>query len=90
MEDHVSSWLENNNLPTIYVKYEDLSNNPEKHFGQIELGFKLDLERLREPSKFSSFNELSKQEKQLGFVEKPPTADENFFETVILTIGSVI
>lgn len=79
--DHVSSWLENNNLPTICIKYEDLSNNPDKHFGRIisELGFELDSERLRRAIRFSSFNELSKQEKQLGFVEKPPTADENFF-----------
>jgi len=79
--DHVSSWLENNNFPTICIKYEDLSNNPEKHFGQIisVLGFEFDSERLKRAIKFSSFNELSKQEKQLGFVEKPSTADENFF-----------
>ena len=86
--DHVSDWLENNNLPTVCVNIEDLSNSPEKHFGRIisELGFELDSERLRRAIRFSSFKELSKQEKQLGFVRNLLQPMKTFRNEVLLKL----
>ena len=77
---HVKSWVDQTELDTIVIRYEDLIRDTEHAFRRIIkfVGFELNEERLRKSVSFSRFEELQKQEKALGFREKQPTA-ESFF-----------
>ncbi|MEP3114431.1 sulfotransferase domain-containing protein [Nisaea sp.] len=72
---HVESWIDgSSSLPICLVRYEDLCANPEKAFGQVlkVLGLPFDPERLARSIRHSSFEELSRQEEENGFSERPP------------------
>jgi len=73
--EHAESWIDrSNSLPVCVVRYEDLCSNPEKAFGQVlkVLGLPFDLERLARSIRNCSFEELSRQEEEKGFSERPP------------------
>ncbi|WP_226886474.1 sulfotransferase domain-containing protein [Nisaea nitritireducens] len=73
--DHAESWIDgSHSLPVCVVRYEDLYADPEKAFGQVlkVLGLPFDRERLARSIRHSSFEELSRQEKEKGFSERPP------------------
>ncbi|WP_371226912.1 sulfotransferase domain-containing protein [Roseovarius sp. 2305UL8-3] len=78
--DHVDSWTASAPYPVLVLRYEDLLEDPEVHFAKIveHIGMPLDDKRLKKAVKFSSFKELSKQEKKDGFVEKSEQA-KSFF-----------
>ncbi|MBH67195.1 MAG: sulfotransferase [Rhodospirillaceae bacterium] len=79
-EKHVTSWLQNDQLPSLLIRYEDLLTNPLEEFSKVlrALGTQIVEERLSRAIQFSSFTELAKQENASGFSERPPHADRFF------------
>jgi hypothetical protein len=78
--DHARSWLTDNDIPTVMVRYEDLLEKPEYCFAKIltALGFtKINEERLQFALKNTTFSKLQELEKQEGFEEK--LHDETLF-----------
>lgn len=77
---HVRGWLQASGLYLKVVRYEDLSANPLNTFGEVIdfLKFPRDPQRLKMAVKFSSFQELARQEKRNGFIERSKSA-ERFF-----------
>ena len=77
---HVASWISVPNRPVMILRYEDMLAEPEGSFGRLAgfLGLKPTTEQLRRAVAKSSFSELSKQEAEHGFLERPATA-ESFF-----------
>ncbi len=80
---HVRSWTEVPGLQRIVLRYEDLLSNPLYHFGRLVtfLGLPKDPFRLARAVRFSSFQELSRQERQHGFVEARPDRRVRFFRS---------
>jgi hypothetical protein len=72
--DHVTSWRDTTDFPLILVRYEDLLDKPVPTFKWIveTLGLTFNDERLGRAISFSSFKELSEQERRNGFRERPP------------------
>jgi hypothetical protein len=79
-EGHVRSWVKYAPWPQLVLRYEDLLEDPETHFSKaLELiGVPVDPERLQRAIRFSSFDELSRQEEQSGFIEKPKESEKFF------------
>ncbi|NCQ22920.1 MAG: sulfotransferase [Rhodobacteraceae bacterium CG17_big_fil_post_rev_8_21_14_2_50_63_15] len=79
-EAHVLSWVKDASWPQVVLRYEDLLDDPETEFVKVLdlMGVPVDPERLRRAIRFSSFDELSKQEEESGFIEKS-TVSERFF-----------
>jgi hypothetical protein len=79
-DEHVSSWRDTTDFPLILIRYEDLLERPILIFKTIVETLKLPFtpERLNRAIEFSSFEELSKQERRDGFSERPPH-NERFF-----------
>ncbi|MCB1582688.1 MAG: sulfotransferase domain-containing protein [Marinicella sp.] len=77
---HVASWTQESGNNMLTLKYEDLLSNPQRSFRKVEhlLGLRKDHKRLTKAIRNSSFNQLKKQEQQVGFVEKHENA-EHFF-----------
>jgi hypothetical protein len=77
---HVESWTNQKIVPVKVVKYEDLSSRTTDIFKEIIEFFNLQTnsENFQKAIKFSSFDELQKQEKEKGFREKAPKA-KSFF-----------
>ena len=71
--DHVESWTQKTAYPVCVLRYEDMLHKPLETFAKLveHLGLPLDDERLERSIKFSSFAEVKKQEKKLGFKENP-------------------
>lgn len=74
---HVSGWVDQNDLPLLAVRYEDMTRTPLETFGQVArfVHERLTLpdpdpERIARAVRFSSFAELKRQEGEHGFVEK--------------------
>ena len=69
--EHVRSWTAPAPYPVLVLRYEDLLDDPHRHFAQVlqSLGAPVEPERLDRAVRFSSFGELSKQEETVGFVE---------------------
>jgi hypothetical protein len=80
--DHVVSWRDTNDFPLVLVRYEDLLEKPVPTFGRIIKALSLPVsdERLNRAIKFSSFAELSRQERREGFSERPPHSARFFRE----------
>jgi hypothetical protein len=80
--DHVASWRDCRDFPIILVRYEDLLARPRDAFQQIvtTLGLPFDQARLNRAIDFSSFEELSEQERRSGFSERPPHSERFFRE----------
>ena len=78
--EHVESWTEKVPYPVCVLRYEDMLADPETSFGKVLdlVGIPNDPERLKKAIRFSSFDELSKQEQEGGFVESSPK-NERFF-----------
>lgn len=80
---HVDTWLGGSHtLPVCLVRYEDLTQAPEEAFGRVikTLGIAMSDERLRRAIRHASFAELSRQEDEAGFSERPPHM-ERFFRS---------
>lgn len=78
---HVQSWTEAPGLTVHQMRYEDMQTKAFKTFeGLVRfLGLPPDPVRLRKAIKFSSFSELSGQEKTVKFVESRPDGTSPFF-----------
>ncbi|MEQ8877034.1 MAG: sulfotransferase domain-containing protein [Phycisphaerales bacterium] len=78
--EHVESWTTKSPYPVCVLRYEDMLADPETSFGKVLdlVGIPNEPERLKKAIRFSSFDELSKQEKAGGFVESSPK-NERFF-----------
>jgi len=78
---HVRSWTEAPGLTPHLLRYEDMLGAPHKAFGRLIgfLGLPKDPARLRRAIGFSSFRELSGQERTTRFVESRPDGESSFF-----------
>ncbi len=78
--DHVLSWVDDAVLMPLVLRYEDMKREPHREFARAirHLGMEVDEERLDRAIRFSSFDELSKQEKDSGFIERSKNADRFF------------
>lgn len=72
-DNHVKSWMAYAPWKRLLLRYEDLLDDPETQFAKVlELvGVPVEAERLHRAIRFSSFDELSKQEEAEGFIERP-------------------
>ena len=79
--DHVRSWLDAPGLKPHLIRYEDMTRKPDKAFrGVIKfLSLPLEVPRLKNAIRFSSFDTLARQEKDAGFIEAAPVEDRVFF-----------
>jgi hypothetical protein len=79
-ESHVRSWVKYAPWPRLILRYEDLLDDPEAQFSRVLelIGVPVDEERLRRAIRFSSFEELSRQEETSGFIEKPKESEKFF------------
>lgn len=77
---HVTSWTEKLTFPTLVLRYEDLQAKPEVAFASLlkHIGIPVDQARLEKAIRFSSFNELSKQESEGKFIEASPKSEKFF------------
>jgi sulfotransferase family protein len=78
---HVWSWTRNANRALHVVRYEDLLADPKAAFGAMARHLLLNPSRrqLTRAIEGSSFARLQTQEKEKGFRERSPKADQNFF-----------
>ncbi|MEM9499100.1 MAG: sulfotransferase domain-containing protein, partial [Pseudomonadota bacterium] len=78
---HVRSWTRKHDYPVCVLQYEHMLADPHGQFRKVLdlLGVPIDEERLDRAVRFSSFDEVSKQEKNIGFIEKPKESDQLFF-----------
>lgn len=77
---HVSSWLDQKELPVHVARYEDLLADPITGFDAIVrfVGLDLDGPRLARAVDHAAFTRLRAQEEESGFSEKQPTAPSFF------------
>lgn len=78
--DHVRSWSSETAFPVLTVRYEDMLEKPEDSFASMleHIGMPADPERLQKAIRFASFDEVSKQEAEAGFVETSPKTGRFF------------
>lgn len=74
------SWIDQDELPILSLRYEDILSDTEACFAEIIRFTRLDFaqDRLKKAIAFSRFDQLQEQEKQKGFSERQPTA-QSFF-----------
>lgn len=77
---HVTSWVDAAGLRLHVMRYEDMLAKPEKAFGALTrfLGLQPGRERLRKAIRFASFDTLSRQERERGFIERSKVTDQFF------------
>ena len=77
---HVLSWIDAPELNCHVMRYEDMLSDPIASFTQATrfLGLAQAPEQIEKAIRFSDFKELSRQEEQKGFKERP-TKTERFF-----------
>ncbi|MEM6589243.1 MAG: sulfotransferase domain-containing protein [Pseudomonadota bacterium] len=77
---HVNSWTRNTVFPTKVLRYEDMQTKPVETFGSLlkHIGIPVDPARLEKAVRFSSFDELSKQESEDGFAEASGKTEKFF------------
>jgi hypothetical protein len=78
---HVRSWLDDSALPVHLVSYERMLSDPHAAFGAIVrfCGLPFDAERVSKAVAYSAFDELQRQEKAAGFVERSARSTAPFF-----------
>ncbi|MEQ9242681.1 sulfotransferase domain-containing protein [Roseovarius indicus] len=78
--DHVTSWTQEKRFPVVLLRYEDMLQDPVKAFeGMLtRAALPVDRARIEKAVRFSSFEEVSKQEKEGGFKETSEVADQFF------------
>lgn len=77
---NVSSWIDNPIFPVHLVKYEDLANTPFLTFSALvkALGLTVTKDEINHAIRLSNFNNLKKNEQEIGFKEMP-SVHNNFF-----------
>lgn len=77
---HVASWMGLGSRPVHVMRYEDMLAAPERAFGMLcqFLNIRIEREGLQRAIEKSSFSELSRQEQENGFVERPIGAKKFF------------
>ncbi|CAA0123037.1 Desulfo-A47934 sulfotransferase [BD1-7 clade bacterium] len=77
---HVKSWTEQQAIPLLIIRYEDLCRQPEKTLKKVLdfSGVTIDADRVAQAIKASTLTALQQQEKASGFAEKYPKA-KSFF-----------
>lgn len=80
--DHVTGWTATTDFPVRVMRYEDMKADPEKAFAGLLgfLGIPADAERLERAIRFSSFDEMRRQESATPFIERSANLDR-FFHT---------
>lgn len=80
--EHAASWTGVRDFPVHVMRYEDMRADPHAAFGAMlgTLGIPVDAERLDRAIRFSSFDELRRQEARDGFVEASRKS-ERFFHS---------
>ena len=80
--EHVTGWVETRDFPVHVMRYEDMKTDPHKAFSALLkfIGVPVDAERLERAIRFSSFDEMKRQESVTPFVERS-TNLERFFHT---------
>ncbi len=80
--DHVRGWTRTRDFPVLALRYEDMRADPQTAFAKAlkHIGAPVDNQRLQRAIRFSSFDELQKQEAAEPFVERSNNA-ERFFHT---------
>jgi hypothetical protein len=79
-EGHVSSFLEQDAMEVLLVRYEDMQTDTVSEFQRVLdfCGVKVDSQRLKKAVDFSDFKQLKKQEEQDGFKERSPKSPQFF------------
>ena len=77
---HVRSWARCREFPVLVLRYEDMQADAPAAFTRVlkHIGVPPDPERVARAVRFSSFDELRKQEAATGFVERSPKAGRFF------------
>lgn len=77
---HIESWLGAPGLARHVMRYEDMSADPETAFRDLLgfLGAPVKDGQLRRAIRAASFDQLRKQEKAKGFIERPPQMEAFF------------
>ena len=77
---HVRSWQAVDAFPVVYLRYEDLLDDPERGFTQViqTIGAPVDRARLRDAIEVSSFGKLQASEAAEGFTERRSHQDRFF------------
>lgn len=80
--EHVRGWARCREFPVLVLRYEDMQTHPEDTFRKAlqHLGVPVDDERLARAIRFSSFEELRRQEEAGGFIERSAQS-ERFFDS---------
>jgi hypothetical protein len=83
--DHYNSWTKQKEIKTHIVRYEDLKQDPVQYFRKILefLDIEINEDKLIQSIENSSFDKLSKQEKDNGFREKPSKAKSFFRKGIV-------
>lgn len=81
--EHVASWLEQDLFPVLPLRYEDMLAAPERCFAEALQFLQLphDSTRLATALRFSSLDELQRQEQVCGFDERPAASSAAFFRS---------
>ena len=77
---NVASWFSIANRPVLIVRYEDMLTAPQNAFGRIVsfLDLKATSDQIDQAIEHSSFERLSRQEAENGFVERPANSSRFF------------
>lgn len=77
---HVLSWVDNPEIPVEVIRYEDMLRRPRETFRRAVEFLQLEREeqKIAQAIRFSEFDELAGQEREVLFREKPPGADAFF------------
>jgi len=83
--EHVSSWIDQDELPVVVVRYEDLHDDTEDVLVRVlrHLGWPLDLERVARAVDWSRFDKLQAQELQRGYAAKSATGGQFFRRGIV-------
>lgn len=78
--EHVASWVDNPDIDTCVIRYEDMKHQAQTTFTQAATYLQLPTapDRIAKAIRFSDFGVLQAQEKQDTFKERPPNT-ESFF-----------
>jgi hypothetical protein len=77
---HAASWMSQTDIPMLRVRYEDMVLRPMATFGAIAAfaGFPHDPPRIARAIAATGFSALQAQEREHGFVERPPRTSSFF------------
>jgi aryl sulfotransferase len=80
---HVASWADQSDIEVHILRYEDLQVNPVGTFGAIIsfMGLECRAEQVERAVRYADFRVLQRQERQSGFLERPPESTAPFFRS---------